>query len=318
MRSNNPRVGPYGLRFVDAISLAVVAFISTLASGPNGAMAKAADPSSAGSSRLEPSDFRLVGGWRLAQEYPRGALAIDFDNLRIFIGGHAQRQEIVEFALARRNDETGKPERIPAGTGDDVMNWPRLDPVKVHRGFWEGGYVGGLYYENDVLWASPKNSYDMSPPSSFRLYGKNLKSGEVESMLVELPRQAFGGGFVKGKPGTMLIGCGGYESGQGSVAGPTLATVDGKVLIGQANHGTMEFEKRELRPAAYWPVKQVDGWAALKPRDGVGRWACDRVHALRRSQPVGYVRHVDQRAGEVAFDQRCPQVARVAVSHQRL
>ncbi len=57
--------------------------------------------------RLKPSDFRLVGGWRLAQEYPRGALAIDFDNGRVFIGGHAQRQEIVEFSLMGRSEETG-------------------------------------------------------------------------------------------------------------------------------------------------------------------------------------------------------------------
>ena len=77
-------------------------------------------------------------------------------------------------------------------TGDDVMKWPRLDPIKVHAGFWEGGYVGGLCYKRGVFWASPKKFYDMKPPPSFHLYGKNLKSGEVETMLVELPRQAFG------------------------------------------------------------------------------------------------------------------------------
>ena len=60
------------------------------------------------------------------------------------MGGHAQRQEIIEFSLIRRSDETGKPEKIEPGTGNDLMKWPRLDPVKVHTGFWEGGYVGGL------------------------------------------------------------------------------------------------------------------------------------------------------------------------------
>jgi len=279
MISSIARVGTHDLRFVEVIALAVVAITFTLWASLGGATAKADDPASEGRPRLGASDFRLVGGWRLAQEYPRGGRAIDFDNQRIFMGGHAQRHEVVEFALRRQNDETGQSESIPPGTGEDVMKWPRLDPVKVHAGFWEGGYAGGLYYNSGVLWASPKKFYDMSPPASFRLYGKNLKSGEVETMLVRLPRQAFGGGFIKGKPGTVLIGCGGYESGQGSVAGPTLATVDGRVLIGQANHGTMEFEKRELRPATYWPVKQIDGWIALKPRDGVGRWACDRVHA---------------------------------------
>jgi len=275
MKSNFTRVGASNPRFVNMIALAVSAFMLTGVSG----RADPSDPPPAGRPRLEPSDFRLVGGWRLAQEYARGALAIDFDNQRVFIGGHAQRQEIVEFSLMRRSDETGKSEKIAPGTGDDVMKWPRLDPVKVHAGFWEGGYVGGLYYKDNTLWASPKKFYDMSPPPRFHLYGKNLDTGKVETIPVGLPRQAFGGGFVKGKPGTILLGCGGYESGQGSVSGPTLATIEGKTLIRQANHGTMEFEKRELRPPTYWPAKDVDGWIALKPRNDVGRWACDRVHA---------------------------------------
>jgi len=75
------------------------------------APAETDDPPPASSPRLEPSDFRLVGGWRLAQEYPRGALAIDFDNQRVFIGGHAQRQEIVEFSLMRQSDERGSSRR---------------------------------------------------------------------------------------------------------------------------------------------------------------------------------------------------------------
>lgn len=240
--------------------------------------------------RLKASDFRLVGGWRLAQEYPRGGLAIDFDGRRGFVGGHAQRQEIVEFSLASGDGAAKAGEMISPGTGDDVMKWPRLDPVRVHPGFWEEGYVGGLFYQDDTLWVSPKKFYDMSPPPRFRLYGKNLRTGKVETREVELPRQAFGGGFVKGKPGTILLGCGGYESGQGSVAGPTLATLDGKVLIGQANHGTLDFARRELRPATYWPANHVDGWIALEPREGVGRWACDRVHAggIWRPRGVAY------------------------------
>ncbi len=229
--------------------------------------------------RLQPSDFHLIGGWRLKQEYPRGALAIDFDTQRVFMGGHAHRQEIVEFSLARRKQEADKAKMMAPGVGDDVMKWPQLDPVKVHRGFWEGGYVGGLYFKDGMLWASPKKFYDTKPPASFHLYGKNLATGKLKKVPVQLPRQAFGGGFVKGHPKTMFLGCGGYESGQGSVSGPTLATMGGKVLIGQPNHGTREFEKRERRPPTYWPVNHTDNWIALKPRNGVGRWACDRVHA---------------------------------------
>lgn len=240
--------------------------------------------------RLRPADFRLVGGWRLKQEYPRGALAIDFKTHRVFMAGHAQRQEIVEYSLLPRNGNATAKEPIPPGTGDDIMQWPQLDPVRVHPGFWKGGYAGGLCLKDNILWASPKKFYDMEPPPAFDLYGKNLETGEVKTIRVKLPRQAFGGGFVKGRPGTMLLGCGGYESGQGSVSGPTLATVDGTVLIGQPNHGTREFEKRERRPANYWPVKHTDGWLALEPRDGVGRWACDRVHAggIRHPRGVAY------------------------------
>ena len=278
MTGNFARVGRLSSRFAAAIALAAMACAIMAASGRGGAVGEAGEAPPAGR-RLTPASFRLVGGWRLAQEYPRGGLAIDFEGGRVFMAGHAQRQEVVEFSLLRRNEETGKREGIAPGTGVDVMTWPRLDPVKTHAGFWEGGYAGGLLYKDNTLWASPKKFYDMSPPPRFHLFGKHLDTGEVEKVLVELPRQAFGGGFVKGKPGTMLLGCGGYESGQGSVAGPTLATLDGKALIHQPNHGTRDFEKRELRPPTYWPAKHKDGWIALEPRNGVGRWACDRVHA---------------------------------------
>ena len=116
------------------MALVVIALILTAAGGRaspfqpgsppdvrDRASAQAGDLPPAGNRRLVPSDFRLIGGWRLAQEYPRGALAIDFDQGRVFIGGHAQRQEIVEFSLVRRSDETGEPEKIPLGTGDNVM-----------------------------------------------------------------------------------------------------------------------------------------------------------------------------------------------------
>ena len=228
--------------------------------------------------RLTPADFRLIGGWRLAQPFALGGLAIDFENKRIFMNGHAQRAEVMEFSLMRTNTETGKIEEVKMGTGDDVSRWPRLDPVKKHDRFWKGGYAGGLYCADNRLWVSPRTFYDMSPPPQFDLYGKNLGTGEVETMPVKLPRAAFGGGFVKGKPGAMLLGCGGYESGQGSVAGPTLATMDGRILIGQKSHGTMAFEQRELRPTNYWPKAHKNGWTALEPKDGVGRWACDRIH----------------------------------------
>ena len=229
--------------------------------------------------RLAPDDFRLVGGWRVAQPFCRGGLAIDFEHKRLFMGGAANRNYVAEFSLSRHAATTGPAEDIPFGKGDDISKWPRLDSVKQHESFWEKGcYAGGLHYENNTLWASPRKFYDTAPPRQFTLSGKDLRTEEIKTRRVELPRAAYGGGFIKGKPNTMLIGCGGYESGQGSAAGPTLATPEGKVLIGQKNHGTMTFEQRELRPPNYWPKARKDGWIALVPRDGVGRWACDRVH----------------------------------------
>jgi hypothetical protein len=229
--------------------------------------------------RLQPADFRLFGGWRLAQEYARGGLAIDFDNGRVFMAGHAQRDEICEFSLSRRDEQTGQLQRIAPGMGDDVTKWPRLDPVKVHPKYWDEGYAGGLCYKDNILWVSPKKFYDMNPPPNFHLFGKNFQTGKIETILVRLPRQEFGGGFVKGMPNEVLLGCGGYESGQGSVAGPTLATIDGNPLIRQVPFSSKDFARRELRPPSYWPIKHHDAWYALEPRGGVGRWASDRVHA---------------------------------------
>ncbi|MFW6163340.1 MAG: hypothetical protein ACODAJ_11275 [Planctomycetota bacterium] len=128
-------------RFAEVVALVFAACALTTASGRGGAAGEGGDAPPA-SRRLTPASFRLVGGWRLAQEYPRGGLAIDFDKGRVFMGGHAQRQEVVEFSLMRRNEETGERERIAPGTGEDVMQWPRLDPVKVHlrpRDVWGSG-----------------------------------------------------------------------------------------------------------------------------------------------------------------------------------
>ena len=232
--------------------------------------------------RLLPEDFHLLGGWRVAMPFCGGGLAIDSKNKRFFTNGFGSADEIMEFSLMQPNPKTGAVEEVKMGKGDNVAKWPRLDPVKKYTRFWEGGYAGGLFYEDNCLWVSPRKFYDTSPPLEFSLYGKDLTTGEVKTKLVKLPRAAFGGGFVKAKGGKLantLLGCGGYESGQGSVAGPTLATADGKILINQKNHGTSEFSQRELRPANYWPKDHKNGWMALEPQNGVGRWACDRIHA---------------------------------------
>ena len=53
--------------------------------------------------RLKPEDFRLIGGWRVAQPFTRGGLAIDFKGRRVFIGGPGNQNEFVEFSMSRKS-----------------------------------------------------------------------------------------------------------------------------------------------------------------------------------------------------------------------
>src|SRR5690606_33770831 len=108
------------------------------------------------------------------------------------------------------------------GQGETVSDWPILKVVKTIPRFWDTIHVGGLHVDGDELWVSTRTHYDTNP-KNIRLYGKNLKTDVVQEIPVPLKRPMFGGGFVKGHPSELLLGCGGYESGQGSAAGPTLA-----------------------------------------------------------------------------------------------
>src|SRR6266542_1320234 len=70
------------------------------------------------SARSAATNRRLLGGWRVAEEFARGAIAIDFTRMKLWMIGHAQRNEVLEYDL-------------PAmGTGSDVAAYPRVDAVK--------------------------------------------------------------------------------------------------------------------------------------------------------------------------------------------
>ncbi len=221
--------------------------------------------------RITASDFELIGGWRVPQPFCRGGLAIDWKARRVFVGGHAQKDEIHEYPLP------------PMGKESDLDQWPIVERVATHEKFWDRGHAGALDIRDGVLWVSPRVFYDMKP-QPLTLYGKDLATGEIRTQSTALSQPGFGGGFVKGAD-RWLIGCGGYESGQGSRAGPTLATADGTVLMDRANHGTMVFEERERRPPNY--IVEKDTWLGLAPRNGVGRWAADRVYAGGVWRPRG-------------------------------
>ena len=226
---------------------------------------------------------QLLGGWRVAQEFARGAIAIDFARMKLWMVGHAQRNEVLEFNL-------------PAmGSGSDVNAWPRVDSVRTIQGWWPKGYGYGLAFWHGKLWVSPRVFYD-TPPSSGEPLSIYAEDGETRNF-PGLVRQSFSG-FVKRGPGLdPYIGGGGSESGQGISAGPTLATIGGQSLVSYRwlNDPGANLEYWDTRPPRepnYHsttvksisdpnPILGADSWMAWEPRmvggQLQGRWASDKI-----------------------------------------
>lgn len=224
------------------------------------------------SKRVTASDFELLGGWRIRQEFARGGLAIDWTMRRLFSSGHSNENIIHEYQL---------PDSY--GTGPDVLQWPELRRVRTHQNFWGDepggwghGWSGGIQVKDGILWVSPKVYYD-SAPKRLVIYGKDLLTGEKHRIATTLQSPAFGGGFVKGKA-DMLLGCGGYESGQGAVYGPTLAKLDSTILLNQPSLNEGTWENRTPRPPNYFVEPGEPSWLGMNPRNGEGRWCSDRVY----------------------------------------
>jgi len=200
-------------------------------------------------------NLQLIGGWRLTGEFSRGQLAMDHATMRAFVVGHEQRNEVNEYQLP------------PMGTGVDINTWPKVVKTKTIAGWWQGGYGSGIVYLGGQLRVAPKTFYDMAPPATTTIFAQ-----DGTTQVVNVPRQRFAG-FVKGV-GSLELGSGGYESGQGFAMGPTLATMAGEKLIDFPQ--STAWDRRCPREPNYWP-KGADDWTALKPVDGKGVWACDRV-----------------------------------------
>jgi hypothetical protein len=209
-------------------------------------------------------DRQLVGGWKLTNRFARGCIAIDWSMNTLAAGGPATENSLLLFDLPSM------------GLGTDLKTWPVLKPKEKVAAFWPADcYPSGLAWWNDDWWVSPRKFYDTSPPADQTWYSRKGKKPHFN-----LPRQQFNG-MVKTFGKDPVPGGGGYESGQGSAFGPTLASADGKRLITHDFNAT--FEKRERREPNYWPVGHKDSWVACEPRgdDGkkVGVWACDRIYA---------------------------------------
>ncbi len=242
-----------------------------------------------------PVERTLLGGWRLTQEFARGTIAIDFAAGKLWLAGHAQTNDVIEYDL-------------PAmGTGSDPMAWPALTPTQIIPGWWpaEQGYCNGLCWWQGKLWCSPRVFYDTSPPPDMTIYAR-----DGWTLAIPLPRQKFSG-FVKRGPGQEpYLGCGGYESGQGTSSGPTLATLQGQVLIQYGwppdpGPALEHWNERCPREPNYYPVGHVDGWSAWEPRtiDGQlqGRWASDRVQGGGLCLPEGVCYWPWQGTGEINY-----------------
>jgi len=226
----------------------------------------------------------LLGGWRIPADYTNGTIAIDFSRMKLWVNGN---NSLLEFDL-------------PAmGTGTDINSWPKLTPAGTVPRFWgpDRGYVNGLCWWRGKLWATNRVFYAIpGNPSSPVHPDTKLFAQDGEVITLPLPQQVFGGFVKRGPNQDPLIGCGGYESGQGTSSGPSLANLQGQSLIRygwpaspgtpDANGVPANWNGRAPRVPNYSVVKSgtnilEDSWVGWNPRliNGVleGRWASDRL-----------------------------------------
>jgi hypothetical protein len=247
---------------------------------------------------------KLLGGWRVTEEFAQGVIAIDFIQMKLWMVGHVQRQELLEYDLP------------PMGIGPDADAYPRVNSVKRSAPFWQDGYANGLILWRGKLWASPRKFYDTTPPPTLSLFAQ-----DGERLTLNLPRQVFSG-FVKRGPGLdPLIGCGGYESGQGSSSGPSLATLEGRSLLQYSwpadpgpvgsNGVPASWNDRAPREPNY--SCSSDSWVAWKPRiiNGMlqGRWASDCIYGGGLMLPEGITYWAYQGTGDLEYGRQRPTFA---------
>jgi hypothetical protein len=217
----------------------------------------------------------LAGGWRLNQAYCKVGLAINFSTMKAWTLGHAQTMPLAEYQL-------------PAmGSGTNFNSYPIVGQAKSYGNpytisGWNSNYgtqlyAGGLMWRDGLLWMSGKGFYAASgsfPSTVIKKFSLGSSAAIAETITIaSRPCQAFGGGFIKGHPTDILVGCGGYESGQGSRSGPCWMKLDGTVLneFGDFSGPKLEREKRTNNYSC-----PNDGW--FVPPDGsIGYWFAGRI-----------------------------------------
>jgi hypothetical protein len=251
-------------------------------------------PTSTSSSR------QLLGGWYLPQ-FAHGCIAIDFSQMKLWMvmGSNNGPSAVNEYNL-------------PAmGTASNHTAWPQPQFVRTIQGWWTGGYANGLIFWRNKLWVTPRFFYATNGEESKLL---TLFAQDGEQIQTGLLRQVFSG-FVKRGPGLdPYLGSGGYESGQGTRSGPSLATLQGQSLIEYGWPGSpgplvsgkpANWDQRAPRDPNYYPVGHVDSWVAWEPRtiNGVleGRWACDRIQSGGLVLPEGITYWAWQGTGDLDY-----------------
>jgi uncharacterized protein YkwD len=242
-----------------------------------------------------PTGQDLLGGWRIAAPFARGAMAVDWSTRRLWVAGNPQDNNILEYQLP------------VMGTGTDPSAWPALYPIRTISEFWDPAsnntdgslYPNGMVFWQGELWVAPRRYYDTAPPTTMTIYSESGKS-----LTINLPRQQFAG-FVKRFDQDPLVGGGGTESGQGAADGPTAATLDGSTkYLGPWGYGG-GWDTREVRPPDYYPVNHVDAWYALDPAnhgDGTqGRWASDEIYGGGLWLPEGVAYWPYMGKGEISY-----------------
>ena len=234
------------------------------------------------------SAFTLLGGFRLASPYASEGLALLTD---------AQGQVTAIIAGAHRQEQALHRYLLPAGLGasDRVAEYPILTPdrtwaVSALFPSWLDGQTlrdvtvvrAGNRYE---LAGIGRVFYNTAPRAATRISVRALDArGDTISgtrvIDVPLPEQEFTG-FVKHLESARdleSIGGGGYDSGQGSVAGLSFAQLSNGIWTRRLTpppFGDLT-TPRLPRDAAY-SCPEGASWVCLPPVNGRGIWSTEHV-----------------------------------------
>ncbi len=233
--------------------------------------------------------FELLGGYRLATDYPSEGLALvtDTDGFAVeaIAGAHVFEHALHVYSV-----------REAFGPGRDVAAYPVVAPLRrwsVVASFPD--WLTGQTLRDVAVHATPNGYevagigrvfYNTAPRSTTQISVRELTAsgtalGATRVIPVALPEQEFSG-FIKhvdSRSDFSAIGAGAYDSGQGSVAGLSYAVRD-------ATGGW----QRLLTPPAFGDLSSARlprdtgyscpggaSWVCIPPAGGQGVWSTERI-----------------------------------------